>query len=138
MPLADVLGPATDLALTALGCRSWPLGGGARIARAARLLDEGAPDYTALLTARAGGRNAQGALAETLEAVRAHGVDGFYRGPVAEAIEGAVATRGDGVDRDNLAGYAGGREGASHRDPRGARLDGHPAAVAGGARPPGA
>ena len=31
------------------------------------------------------------------------GADGFYRGPVAEAIEGAVATGGDGIDRDDLA-----------------------------------
>ncbi len=102
LPLADVLGPATDLALTGFPVSDWLAG--ARDRRAARL-DDGAPGWP-LLTARPGDVWRQGALAETLEAVRAHGVDGFYRGPVAEAIEGAVTTGGDGIDRDDLAAYA--------------------------------
>ena len=102
LPLADVLGPATDLALTGFPVSDWLAG--ARDRRAGRL-DDGAPGWP-LLTARPGDVWRQGALAETLEAVRADGVDGFYRGPVAEAIERAVTTGGDGIDRDDLAAYA--------------------------------
>jgi gamma-glutamyltranspeptidase/glutathione hydrolase len=44
-------------------------------------------------------------LARTLEAIRDHGADGFYRGPVADLIVAEMARGGGLISLDDLAGY---------------------------------
>ena len=51
-------------------------------------------------------------LARTLERIAKHGADGFYRGPVARAIERAMAVNGGLIERQDLARYR-----AKWRDP---------------------
>lgn len=53
----------------------------------------------------AGSRLPNADLARTLELLAAHGRDGFYRGPVAEAIVAAAQRGGGVITRDDLANY---------------------------------
>jgi gamma-glutamyltranspeptidase / glutathione hydrolase len=62
----------------------------------------------------------QSDLARTLEAIRDHGADGFYRGPVAELIVAEMARGGGLISLEDLAGYR-----AIWRDPVAIRYRGH-------------
>jgi gamma-glutamyltranspeptidase/glutathione hydrolase len=59
-------------------------------------------------------------LATTLEAIRDHGADGFYRGPVAELIVAEMERGGGLISHQDLAGYQ-----AIWRDPIIIRYRGH-------------
>ncbi len=59
-------------------------------------------------------------LATTLEAVRDHGADGFYRGPVADLIVAEMGRGGGLISHGDLAGYR-----ALWRDPITIRYRGH-------------
>jgi len=61
----------------------------------------------------------QPALALTLEAIRDRGADGFYRGPVARAVEDGQKRDGGLIDRGDLARYQ-----ARERDPIRFRFEG--------------
>jgi gamma-glutamyltranspeptidase/glutathione hydrolase len=54
---------------------------------------------------RAGTRLVQPDLARTLEAIRDHGADGFYRGPVADLIVEEMARGGGLITRSDLEAY---------------------------------
>ncbi len=55
---------------------------------------------------RAGDRLVQPDLAGTLRLIAAHGPDGFYRGPVAEALVAEMQAGGGLITASDLAGYA--------------------------------
>ena len=135
LPLAAVLAPGA-----ALAADGFPVSGGlaAALERRGERLRAAAPGWGAL-GATAGSVLRQPELAATLEAIRARGADGFYRGAVATAIAGAVRTSdGRGIDPDDLAAYAVAAQEPVTAELRAGPPRGHRAALAGGARGPGA
>ncbi|HAO43365.1 MAG TPA: gamma-glutamyltransferase, partial [Afipia sp.] len=60
------------------------------------------PDGTSL---QPGDRLTQSDLAVTLEAIAAHGVSGFYDGPVAEKLAAGIQAAGGIITRDDLKAY---------------------------------
>lgn len=60
------------------------------------------PDGTSL---QPGDRLVQSDLAITLEAISAHGVSGFYDGPVAEKLAAGIQAAGGIITRDDLKAY---------------------------------
>jgi gamma-glutamyltranspeptidase/glutathione hydrolase len=121
LPLAAVVQPAIDLARDGFQVdqyRSESIrGDSARLASfpasRAAFLPGGAPPAP-------GSVLRQPDLARTLEAIRDHGADGFYRGPVADLIVAEMARGGGLISLDDLAGYR-----AIWRDPVAIRYRGH-------------
>ena len=102
LPLAEVLAPSVDLA-----AGGFPVSAGLTdaVARQGERLQTGAPGWSAL-GAKTGSRLRQPELARTLEVICADGAAGFYTGPVAEAIAGAVRADDDrGIGTEDLAAY---------------------------------
>ena len=133
LPLAAVVQPAVDLARDGFlvdEYRSESIrSDSARLASfpasRASFLPGGAPP-------RAGTVLRQPDLARTLEAIRDHGTDGFYRGPVADLIAAEMAHGGGLISLDDLARYR-----AIWRDPvtvryRGYTIHSMPPASSGG------
>lgn len=106
LPFAAVIAPAIGLARDGFlvdEYRSRSIAGdSARLARfpasRASYLPNGAPPA-------AGTTLRQPDLAATLEAIRVHGADGFYRGSVADLIVAEMERGGGVISRDDLAGY---------------------------------
>src|SRR3954463_486541 len=106
LPFAAVIAPAIGLARDGFlvdEYRSQSIAGdSARLARfpasRASFLPDGAPPA-------AGTTLRQPDLAATLEAIRSHGADGFYRGPVADLIVGEMERGGGLISHDDLASY---------------------------------
>ena len=121
LPLAAVVQPAIDLARDGFPVdeyRSESIrGDSARLASfpasRASFLPGGAPPAP-------GTTLRQPELARTLEAIRDHGSDGFYHGPVADLIVAEMARGGGLISLDDLAGYR-----AIWRDPVAIRYRGH-------------
>jgi gamma-glutamyltranspeptidase/glutathione hydrolase len=106
-PLARVLQPAIDLAT-----HGFELGAGEAGRWAAareQLLQFGAGRGTYLRPDgslwKAGERPTNPLLAATLQRLSTDGVDAFYRGPIAEAIDADMRARGGFVLREELAAY---------------------------------
>lgn len=105
LPIAELLEPARELAVTAPVSRS--VGAAVRVDRAALLADPGCesvffPDgrgLTELDTLR------QPALAATIQSLQTHGLDDFYRGGVARRWTAGLAKLGSMIDADDAAGY---------------------------------
>jgi gamma-glutamyltranspeptidase / glutathione hydrolase len=106
LPLAAVVEPAVRLARDGFVVdeyrRSSIAGDSARLARfpasRASFLPNGAPPV-------AGSLLRQPELGTTLEAIRDHGADGFYRGPVADLIVAEMERGGGLISRADLAAY---------------------------------
>jgi gamma-glutamyltranspeptidase / glutathione hydrolase len=106
LPLAAVVEPAVRLARDGFVVdeyrRSSIAGDSARLARfpasRASFLPNGAPPV-------AGSVLRQPELGTTLEAIRDHGADGFYRGPVADLIVAEMERGGGLISRADLAAY---------------------------------
>ncbi|CAA9551803.1 MAG: Gamma-glutamyltranspeptidase @ Glutathione hydrolase [uncultured Thermomicrobiales bacterium] len=112
LPLATVIGPAIELAATALPVEWYHavLVGRERHrlrrfpASAAIFLDDDAPPRAVDLEG-VGGRLQQTDLARTLERIAADGPDAFYRGPLAAAIDADMRANDGLLRADDLAAY---------------------------------
>lgn len=107
LPWADVVQPAIDLATNGVRLSDAEADATAQEAatlardpgaRAAYLKPDGSP-Y------RAGETFRQPDLATTLTAIRDHGRDGFYKGPVAAKLVAAMKANDGVIDADDLANY---------------------------------
>jgi gamma-glutamyltranspeptidase/glutathione hydrolase len=106
LPLAQVVQPAVDLARNGFEVDEYRSESirddSTRLAQfpasRASFLSNGAPPVP-------GSTLRQPDLARTLEAIRDHGADGFYRGPVADLIVAEMARGGGLISHEDLAGY---------------------------------